>query len=291
MIGTERKRRTGRACETRRLAFASACRAWFLDPSYTLLMLMVLMCGGAVFAGEPQPRIAKPDQRSGRAFMSADTQREQDDLSINPGMLWVESGEKLWSQPAGASGKACAGCHGEPLSMKGVATRYPLFDRRLGRLLNLEGRIQNCRSEHQSAPVPAYESEELLSLTALVANQARGLPMSVTVDGPAQQTFEAGRALYYQRQGQLNLSCGQCHEDNWGKQMRSDPLSQGQSNGYPVYRLEWQTMGSLHRRLKSCFFGVRAEPFAAGSPEFLALELFLAWRAQGLPVETPAIRR
>jgi sulfur-oxidizing protein SoxA len=35
---------------------------------------------------------------------------------------------------------------------------------------------------------------------------------------------------------------------------------------------------------------VRAEPFAADSDEFTALELFLMQRAAGLPVETPAVR-
>ena len=104
-------------------------------------------------------------------------------------------------------------------------------------------------------------SQELLALTALVAHQSRGGPMSVRVDGPARPFFEAGRALYYERQGQLDLSCAQCHEDNWGKRLRAERISQGHANGFPIYRLEWQTLGSLHRRLRACFQGVRAEPF------------------------------
>ena len=31
----------------------------------------------------------------------------------------------------------------------------------------------------------------------------------------------------------------------------------------PEYRLEWQAMGSLDRRIRNCMVGVRAEPFAA----------------------------
>ena len=68
-------------------------------------------------------------------------------------------------------------------------------------------------------------------------------------------------------------------------------MSQGQSNGYPLYRLEWQTMGSLYRRLRSCFNSVRSVPPVHGTDEHLALELYLAWRAKGLPIETPAVRR
>jgi L-cysteine S-thiosulfotransferase len=235
--------------------------------------------------------IPAADTKSGREFLAPETQAQQDDLTINPGMLWVKQGEKLWQEAAGPQAKSCASCHDEPSSFKGVATRYPLYDARLKRLLNLEGRVENCRIEHQSAPALPYESQELLALTALVARQSLGLPMKAVTDGPARPFYEAGRAMFFSQQGQLNISCAQCHDDNWGKRLRADRLSQGQPNGFPAYRLEWQTMGSLHRRLRACFQGVRAEPFMSGAPEFVALELYLAARAQGLPIETPAVRR
>ena len=117
------------------------------------------------------------------------------------------------------------------------------------------------------------------------------MPVSVAVDGPARPFFDEGREAFYRREGQLNLACKHCHEDNWGKMLRGDLLSQGQGNGYPIYRLEWQKLGSLDRRLRSCNIGVRAEPYPYGAPEYAALELYLAWRARGLPVETPAVRR
>jgi sulfur-oxidizing protein SoxA len=47
----------------------------------------------------------------------------------------------------------------------------------------------------------------------------------------------------------------------------------------------------LHRRLRACYFGVRAEQPAAGSAELVDLELYLASRARGLRVETPGVRR
>lgn len=73
--------------------------------------------------------------------------------------------------------------------------------------------------------------------------------------------------------------------------MRGDRLSEGQSVGYPIYRLDWQTQGSLHRRIETCFEGVRSETPPLGTSIYLALELYLAHRARGLPVETPAVRR
>ena len=244
-----------------------------------------------VFGQEPKRAIAPSLLLSGKEFVTPQTRAQQEDLTVNPGMLWIEQGEKLWREAEGSAGQSCASCHGEPASLRGAATRYPVHDAAAGKLLNIEGRIQQCRAERQKAPPLAYESQPLLALTALVAHQSLGLPIRVSIDGPTRPSFDAGRTLYYERQGQLDLSCAQCHEASWGKRLRVEKISQGHPNGFPAYRLEWQTMGSLHRRLRACFQGVRAEPFPSGSAELVALELYLAWRAEGLPIETPAVRR
>jgi sulfur-oxidizing protein SoxA len=209
----------------------------------------------------------------------------QVDDAQNPGMLWVAEGEALWE-------KSCASCHGDAAkSMHGVAARYPAIDKASGKLLNLELRIQQCQAERVRAASSRYESRELLSLTAFVAYQSRGLRIEPSIDGAAAPHFEAGKAAFEQRIGQLNLACRQCHEDNWGKRLRGDTISQGHPTGYPLYRLEWGSVGSLHRRLRFCNTGVRAEPYALGAPEYVDLELYLAWRARGMPLETPAVRR
>lgn len=251
----------------------------------------MLAVAAAPTASGAQPVRPSP-LKSGIEFASADLRGMQGDDFANPGMLWVARGEKLWREPAGRSGKSCEACHGEAAqSMKGVAARYPRVDPGAARLVNLEGRINLCRSRHQDAESLPYESDALLSLTAYVAHQSRGMPVDVAVDWQNRRNFERGRDLYYQRIGQLNLSCAHCHEQNWGKRLLAETISQGHGSAYPIYRLEWQSAGSLHRRFRSCFFGVRAEMLPAGSDEYLDLELFLAWRARGLPVETPGVRR
>ena len=225
---------------------------------------------------------------SGSVFLTDDTRALQSDAFENPGFLWVDRGEQLFR--ASEAGKpACASCHSGGLG--GVAATYPAYDADLGKVLNLEGRINQCRTRHQSRPAYAYESESLLALTAYVANQSHGAPVSVDVSGPSADTYEAGAQYFRTRRGQSNLSCQQCHTENWGKQLRGDTLSQGHGNGFPAYRLEWQSMGSLHRRLRDCDIGVRAEPLPYGDPLYIAVELYLASRANGLELESPAVRR
>jgi sulfur-oxidizing protein SoxA len=174
--------------------------------------------------------------------------------------------------------------------MKGVAARYPVFDAALGHPLDLEQRINQCRTERQQADPLAWESADLLALTTFVAFQSRGLPVAVPVDARLRPFSDVGSELFHRREGQLNLSCGQCHDDNWGKQLAGSPIPQGHPTGYPLYRLEWQSLGSLQRRLRNCMAGVRAEPYEYGAPEAVALELYLMERARGMAIETPAVR-
>jgi sulfur-oxidizing protein SoxA len=249
----------------------------------------MVLASAPTFSAEPR----RPEPlKSGIEFVSGEIRALQQDDFSSPAMLWATRGEKLWNEPAGASGKSCASCHQDArVSMKGVSTHYPKIDPGSAQLVNIEGRINQCRTQHQQAAPLRYESDELLALTAYVGHQSRGLPVNVAIDMQNRRHFERGRDMFYTRMGQMNLACTHCHDRNFGRKLLNDTISQGHGNPYPAYRLEWQTVGSLHRRLRACFFGVRAELPPAGSQDLLDLELFLAWRAQGLKVETPGVRR
>jgi L-cysteine S-thiosulfotransferase len=228
---------------------------------------------------------------SGYYFRSKETQALQDDDFDNPGFLWVEEGEEMWGNVDGSAGEACASCHEDVSSMKGVSPTYPKYEESAGKLLALEHKINQCRTERMGAEPLKWESDEMLSLSAVVRTQSRGLPVSPDVSGPAQPFFEKGKEFYYERRGQLDMTCAGCHENNYGQHIRSDVLSQGQSNGFPTYRLKWQKLGSLHRRFRGCNKQVRAKPFAAGSDIYTDLELYLAWRGIGLAIEAPSVRQ
>jgi sulfur-oxidizing protein SoxA len=250
----------------------------------------LLMLSGTV-AVVSSAEIAPNERRSGTAFMSRETQAMQEDDRANPGMLTVLDGEALWKEQARADQPSCAGCHGDAAaSMKGVAARYPAFDPARGRPIDLEQRINLCRTDHQHATPLGWESRELLALAAYVARQSRGVAIAAGTDAQSRPFVEAGRALFNRRQGQLDLSCAQCHDDNWGKRLAGSVIPQAHPTGYPEYRLEWQSIGSLQRRLRGCIVGTRAEAFAYGAPEQVDLELYLMWRARGMPMETPAVR-
>jgi sulfur-oxidizing protein SoxA len=251
--------------------------------------LFVTALFGAAVANAAEIPLA--ERKSGYEFMARETRAMQDDDTANPAMLSVLDGETLWQRKDGSAAKSCADCHGDArTSMKGVAARYPTFDAARGRPIDFEERVNICRTDKQQATALAFESKELLALAAYVGQQSRGMPIDIADDARTRPFLQAGRDMFTERQGQLNLSCAQCHDDNWGQKLAGAPIPQGHPTGYPIYRLEWQTLGSLQRRLRNCLFGMRAISYPYGAAEMVNLELYLMWRARGMPIETPAVR-
>lgn len=254
-------------------------------------VLVAVMAVAAALAVARAAQPAPDDRRSGYDFMTPALRAMQDDETSNPGTLWVGEGEALWSTKAGADERACASCHGDAAtSMRGAAARYPAFDEASGAPVTLSGRINACRVRHQRAPRLDRENDTLLALEAFVARQSRGQPVAPPADARLAPGRARGEALFRQRMGQLDLSCAQCHDANAGRRLAGSVIPQGHPTGYPIYRLEWQSVGSLARRIRGCMTGVRAEPFGDDAPEAVDLELYLKQRAAGLPVETPAVR-
>ena len=251
------------------------------------LFLTVVSAAAAASAAE----IPLGERKSGFDFMAPETRAMQDDDTANPAMLWVLDGETLWQRKEGSAGKSCTDCHGDArTSMKGVAARYPAFNAARARPVDLGERINICRTEQQRATPLALESKELLALAAYIGQQSRGMPIEIADDARMRPFLQAGQDMFTGRQGQLNLSCAQCHDDNWGQKLAGAAIPQGHPTGYPLYRLEWQTLGSLQRRLRNCLFGMRAVSYPYGAPDYINLELYLMWRARGMRVETPAVR-
>lgn len=243
-------------------------------------------------------KVAAPDGHpldeilSGWRFRTSETQALQTDDFDNPAFIFVDEAMETWETADGKAGKACASCHGDVAeSMKGVRAGMPVYNAEAGEVWSLENYINDCRTERMQAEPWKWDKPAMNAMVALIGLQSRGMPVKVDVSGPAEEWFKRGEEMYYTRFGQLELSCANCHEDNYGNMIRADHLSQGQTNGFPTYRLKNTKLNSIHGRFKGCIRDTRAQTFAPGSEEFRALELYVAWRGQGLSVETPSVRQ
>lgn len=270
-------------------ALVSAAMAGAAVLASSPLQLAQVDAGG--FKSEPVTQFEREGKKSGFLFATPETQAMQQDDGENPAFLWVEHGEKLWTAVDGAAGKSCMSCHGAAANMRGVGATYPKVSKDTGKLVTLEHQINYCRTERMQAKPFAWETQDMLGISMFVMHQSRGLPMNVAVDGAAEPYFKKGDELYNTRRGQLNAACIQCHELNSGNYIRADLLSEGRVNGFPLYRLKWGRPGSIHYRMEECYSQVRAVPEPYGSDELTMLQLYIAWRSNGLLIETPAVRR
>jgi sulfur-oxidizing protein SoxA len=256
-------------------------------PFYFLSLLCLLL-----ISYQSAQAIAATDsskKQSSYELMTAENKAMQDDASLNPAMFWVGDGESLWNAKPSTNKTSCAACHQDAKkSMRGVATQFPKIVK--GKLQTLEGQINQCRESRQDLSKLAYESKDLLALTAYIAFQSKGMPIAVKETPANRADLKMGSKWFYERIGQLNLSCAQCHEERAGLKLGGSLIPEGHPNAYPIYRLEWQTLGSVQRRLRNCMSGVRAQQFEYGSPEMAQLELFLMWRARGMTLESPGVR-
>ena len=227
---------------------------------------------------------------SGWVFRSNETQALQMDDFENPGMIDVDNAMEAWNNVEGSEGKSCASCHGAPEEMAGVRPVYPKWNDAAEEVRTIAMQVNGCRTEQMGAEEWKYDGGDMLAMEGLLASVSRGMPVNVAIDGPAQYMWEKGRDIYYTRFGQLDLSCANCHEDNYGNNIRADHLSQGQINGFPTYRLKNAKLNGVQSRFRGCIRDTRAETYGVGVEEMIALELYVASRGNGLSVEGPSVR-
>jgi len=232
-----------------------------------------------------------PEVISGWLYREQETRDVQRDDFENPASLMLDAAAAAWNAVDGSEGKSCASCHEGVESMRGVRPAMPKINAETGELWSMEQYINDCRVNRMGAEAWEWDKNPMKNMTALVSSVSRGMPVNVQIDGAAAPYWEQGREIYYTRFGQLELACSNCHEDNNGNYIRADHLSQGQTNSFPVYRFNTGGLVSLHNRFRGCIRDTRAEPYAIGSPEFTALELYVASRGMGLSVEGPAVRQ
>ncbi len=259
-----------------------------------IIFLNISVSGGARAQTWPtNPKL------SGNAFLSPGLLKLQADVQDSPVSLWLDKGQQQWADRNG--GTSCQSCHTTPDTLKKAVSTFPKLVSNATsanpKLINLEDQIVACRTRAGRLGA-RLDDDDVLSLSALLHNAAKGLPIDVQAP-PAnaphatqwQTRLDSGTALFAKRLGRINLACVHCHEQNIGKQMRVDVISPGNPTGFPIYRMSWQKIGSMDRRIRACYSGVQAVIPPPGAAELRDLELYLKVRANGMPLEGPSIRR
>ena len=252
-----------------------------------LLLVTALLPSFANAADWPNnPRL------SGNAFLPPSMLSLQNDSTNSPVAVWLDKGAALWNDAS--TGPSCQSCHGALTAMQKSAVNFPRLSSNNQSVINLEDQIITCR-KRSGHSLDKLEDDDVLALSATLHNAAKG--QLINLQPPENQQVQwqthvvQGAKLYATRLGRLNLACVHCHDQNIGRQIRADVVSPGNPTGFPIYRMSWQRLGGLDRRLRACYSGVQAMLPPAGDPVLRDLELYLKVRANGLPLDGPSIRR
>ena len=254
----------------------------------TLLFFIVYFFTFNLFADNTP--LNKGKTLSGYNFAEPSTQNMQNDDFLNPGVLWVEQGISIWNKKNGPKDFSCYSCHGNIKEMKGISLKYPKVLESKRKLINLEQRINICRTKMKLKEFD-IESKEILALSTLISYQSRGLVFNYKVTEKNKKWYDLGEKLYFKKIGLMGLSCNQCHNDGVGLNLRAEKVSQGQINGFPSYLLRWSKVVSVHRRIQFCNEQARAVPYEINSDEYNTLQFYLSLKGNGLEVESPAVRK
>lgn len=211
----------------------------------------------------------------------------------NPADFLLDDGRDLANKVEGSKGKSCASCHGrDAMKLKGAATHFPRYDAAIKGIMTFPMQINACRVQAMGAKPLKYESYDQLALTLYIKSLSNGMPIQVSIDGPARPFYEEGRRAYYKRQGQLNFSCAICHIQYAGYKARSNLISNNKhhTDHWPSYRLKWGKTGSLQRRFRGCLKNMRAKVPPYQDEELRNIEFYLTYSNNGDLIQVPGMR-
>ncbi|MCS5588416.1 MAG: sulfur oxidation c-type cytochrome SoxA [Candidatus Thioglobus sp.] len=170
---------------------------------------------------------------------------------------------------------------------------YPYFDDAAGTVITLENTIRKCYNEQTGKKMPTMKGK-ITRISSYISDQAAGGKINVKVESDgAKAAYEKGKAFFFAKRGQFNMSCADCHVYNAGMKARADILSPalGHTTHVPMYRAKWGGLGTLHRRYGGCLKNMRAKPLFAQSEEYRNMEFYHQAMSNGLEITDARYRK
>ncbi|WP_121628003.1 sulfur oxidation c-type cytochrome SoxA [Poseidonibacter antarcticus] len=202
----------------------------------------------------------------------------------------IDEGEELYTKKF-ANGKSFASCFPNPA----IGADYPMYDDKKKEIITLTQSINTCLTSNGEKPWNTKKGN-MAKLQAYFASATTDEELKVNVTIPsadAAAAYERGKEYYYSQRGYLKLSCATCHVQGAGLRVRNEKLSQfvGQTTHFPVFRLKWDGLGTLERRVSGCIKDQGQVPPKDNSKEMKELIYFLSYMSNGLTVDGPDIRK
>jgi sulfur-oxidizing protein SoxA len=224
------------------------------------------------------------------AFNTAGLATYEEMLEMPPYEEHIEAGEALYNKKF-ANGNSLAICFPDPT----IGGDYPMFDEQTKQVVSLTQAINDCVTANGEKKWNEKKGDmaKVQAFFAFKTKEAEK-PVNIKIESAdAAAAYERGKEFYYSQRGYLTLSCAECHVQGAGQRVRNESLSQllGHTTHFPVYRLKWQDLGTLERRMEGCVKDQGQNPPKPTSKEMKELLYFMAYMSNGMKIDGPDIRK
>lgn len=202
----------------------------------------------------------------------------------------IEKGETLYNKKF-ANGNSLTTCFPDTK----VTGNYPYFDEKKKQLVSLTSAVNDCLRANGEAEWNTQKGD-MANFQAYLASTTTEAGKKVDIkilSADAKKAYENGKEYYYSQKGYLKLSCAECHIQGAGVRVRNEKLSPltGQMTHFPVYRLKWDELGTIERRISGCIVDQGQVSPKDESTQMKELLYFLAYMSNGMAVDGPDVRK
>ena len=217
-----------------------------------------------------------------------------DRIDLHPGHMAVDEGAALVKKLAARDPAFLTCLGGGSAELKGKAAAYPKFDAALGRIMTVEGRIEQCAKSVLGEDLPQGKPANT-KISVYFKSLSAGVPIKVDIgDAKVMEAYRRGEQSFYARTGQLNMACASCHVPGsiMGHKLRGETPTTpfGDTAHFPTYRTPVGALESLQERFARCHNQMRTQPLKPGDPAYTDLEVFMTVLSNGYPVSVPSAR-
>ncbi len=202
----------------------------------------------------------------------------------------IEKGEALYNKKF-ANGKSLATCFPDVT----VGGKYPYFDETKKEAISLTYAVNECLRANGEKEWDTKKGD-MANFQAYIqfSTQEAGKKVDFQINSKeAAAAYMRGKEYYYTQRGYLKLSCAECHVQGAGLRVRNEKLSPlvGQMTHFPVYRLKWDNLGTLERRMSGCIVDQGQVPPKDESKQMRELLFFMANMSHGMAIDGPDVRK
>ncbi|SMP87090.1 sulfur-oxidizing protein SoxA [Epsilonproteobacteria bacterium SCGC AD-308-E02] len=234
----------------------------------------------------------------GEQFAMSDSDRAMyaEMLENNPADIMVAHGEELLSDMGGDAGLAKYLGVSESELPKYIAG-FPRYIEKFDMVVGL-GQALQAMMHDTGKKVLKLDSSDMNDMLAYTKSIANDEPINIDVNANQhmKDAYALGQITFDTKRGGRGLSCLSCHSpDVIGTILRTQPLPDlGVNNSggtWPAYRMTKSNLTTLQGRMQGCMKNALLAVIPLGSPDIVALEVYVTDKAKGKAIAIPGLKR